>query len=272
VRIALGLEYDGTAFSGWQTQPDGRGAQDVLEAALAEIAGVRVSTICAGRTDAGVHALDQVVHFDTEVSRPDSAWVRGVNRFLPSAIAVRWARPVPDTFHARFSARRRTYVYWILNDPVRSPLCDGRVGWVFRPLAVEPMSTAALLLVGRHDFSAFRSAECQAASPVREIADLTLMRLGRFIRIRATANAFLHHMVRNIVGALVDVGLGRRPPDWITTVLAARNRALAAPTFPAAGLYLERVEYDQTFDLPAPPALTPAGIDAHPDQDLRTDA
>jgi tRNA pseudouridine38-40 synthase len=272
VRIALGLEYDGTAFSGWQTQSDGRGAQDVLEAALAEIAGSSMSTTCAGRTDAGVHALDQVVHFDADVDRPATAWVRGVNRFLPSAIAVRWMRPVPDTFHARFSALRRSYVYWILNEPVRSPLCHGRVGWVFRPLAIEPMSAAARQLVGRHDFSAFRSAECQAASPVRELAELSVARLGRFIRIRATANAFLHHMVRNIVGALVDVGLERRPPDWVTAVLAARDRALAAPTFPAAGLYLERVEYDRAFDLPAPPALTPAGIDAYPDQDLRTDA
>lgn len=272
MRIALGLEFDGAAFTGWQTQPDGRGAQDVLEAALAEIAGVRLPTICAGRTDAGVHALDQVVHFDAEVDRPASAWVRGVNRYLPHTIAVRWMRAVPDTFHARFSARSRTYVYWILNDPVRSPLCQGRAGWVFRPLTVEPMSAAALHLVGRHDFSSFRSAECQAASPVRELAELSVARLGRFVRIRVKANAFLHHMVRNIVGALVDVGLGRRPPDWITTVLTARDRALAAPTFPATGLYLERVEYDRMFDLPAPPALTPAGIDAHPDQDLRIDA
>jgi len=272
VRIALGLEYDGSAFAGWQTQPDRRGAQDALEAALAAVACVPVSTICAGRTDAGVHALDQVVHFDTEVERPLSAWVRGVNRFLPSAIAVRWSRPVPETFHARFGALRRRYAYWILNDPVRSPLFHARVGWVFRPLAVEPMATAAMHLVGRHDFSSFRSAECQAASPVRDLAELSVMRFGRFVCIRATANAFLHHMVRNIVGALVDVGLGRQPPEWVAAVLAARDRTLAAPTFSAAGLYLQRVEYDPALQLPAPPALTPAGIDANPDQDLRTDS
>jgi tRNA pseudouridine38-40 synthase len=272
VRIALGLEYDGSAFAGWQTQPDRRGAQDALESALAGIAGLPIATICAGRTDAGVHALDQVVHFDTEAARPLSAWVRGTNRFLPNAISVRWARPVPDRFHARFDARLRSYAYWILNDPVRSPLCHDRAGWVFRPLEVEPMADAARQLIGRHDFSSFRSAECQAASPVRELVELSVVRFGRFVRIRASANAFLHHMVRNLVGALVYVGLGRQPPDWVAEVLAARNRSLAAPTFPAAGLYLERVEYDPAFDLPAPPAMTPAGIDAHPDQDLRTDA
>lgn len=268
MRIALGLEYDGAAFTGWQTQPDGRGAQDALERALAEVAGVPVATICAGRTDTGVHALDQVVHFDTGVRRPLGAWVRGVNRHLPPALAVRWARETPDDFHARFGARRRTYDYWILNDPVRSPLAHARAGWVFRPLDVAAMQAAAAHLVGRHDFTSFRSAECQAASPVRDLLELTVERRGRLLRVRAGANAFLHHMVRNIVGLLVYVGLGRRPPAWAGEVLAARNRALAAPTFAAAGLYLVRVEYDAAFDLPAP-AAAPSWLDAYPDQDLR---
>lgn len=250
MRIALGLEYDGSAFAGWQTQPDRRGAQDALESALAQVAGVPISTICAGRTDAGVHALDQVVHFDTGVERPQSAWVRGVNRFLPSAIAVRWSRPVSESFHARFGALRRCYAYWILNDPVRSPLVHARVGWVFRPLAVEPMAAAAAMLVGRHDFTSFRSAECQAASPVRELAELSVVRIGRFVCIRATANAFLHHMVRNIVGALVYVGMGRQPPSWIGELLAARDRSRSAPTFSPSGLYLTGVDYDREWGLP----------------------
>jgi tRNA pseudouridine38-40 synthase len=271
VRIALGLEYDGAAFTGWQTQPDRRGAQDALEKALAAVAVEPVATVCAGRTDTGVHALDQIVHFDTTASRPLGAWVRGVNRFLPAALAVRWALEVPDVFHARFSAVRRTYDYWIINDPVRSPLAHGRAGWVFRPLDATAMHDAAARLVGRHDFSSFRSSECQAASPVRDLHELSIERRGRLIRVRATANAFLHHMVRNIVGALVYVGLGRRSGEWLSDVLQARDRGQAAPTFAAAGLYLVRVEYDPSFHLPAP-STAPAWLDAYPDQDLRTDA
>jgi len=243
VRIALGLEYDGAAFTGWQTQPDGRAVQDALERALASVAGAPVATVCAGRTDTGVHALDQVVHFDTAAARPLNAWVRGVNRFLPGSVAVRWAAEVPDVFHARFSAVRRTYDYWILNDPVRSPLAHGRTGWVFRPLDATAMHEAAARLVGRHDFTSFRSAECQAASPVRDLHELSVARRGRVIRVRARANAFLHHMIRNIVGTLIYVGLGRRSPDWVTEVLEARQRAQAAPTFSPAGLYLVRVDY-----------------------------
>jgi tRNA pseudouridine38-40 synthase len=272
VRIALGLEYDGAPFTGWQTQTDGRGAQDALERALVEVAGVPVVTICAGRTDSGVHALDQVVHFDTSAERPRSAWVRGVNRFLPPTIAVRWAVEVPDDFHARFSARRRSYDYWIVNDPVRSPLAHGRAAWVFRPLDADAMNAAAARLVGRHDFSAFRSAECQAATPVRELETLSVERRGRLIRVSATANAFLHHMVRNIVSALVYVGLGRQLPEWVSEVLDTRDRARAAPTFAPDGLYLARVEYDPAFQLPAPAAAAPVWLDAYSDQDLRADA
>jgi tRNA pseudouridine38-40 synthase len=271
VRIALGLEYDGAAFTGWQTQPDGRGVQDALERALAAIAGAATPTICAGRTDTGVHAIDQVVHFDTAAERPLNAWVRGVNRFLPPTAAVRWALEVPDVFHARFSAVRRTYDYWIVNEPVRSPLAHGRAGWVFRPLDATAMHEAAQRLVGRHDFTSFRSAECQAPSPVRDLYDLSVTRRGRLIRVRATANAFLHHMIRNIVGTLIFVGLGRRPPAWATEVLDARDRAHAAPTFSPAGLYLVRVEYDPSFHLPAPVTSIPSWLDAYANQDLRAD-
>ena len=272
MRIALGLEYDGAAFTGWQTQRDGRGVQDALERALASVAGAPVATICAGRTDTGVHAIDQVVHFETSAVRPLNAWVRGGNRFLPPAASVRWAAEVPDVFHARFSAVRRTYEYWILNDPVRSPLAHARTGWVFRPLDATAMHDAAARLVGRHDFTSFRSAECQAASPVRDLHDLSVERRGRLIRVRASANAFLHHMIRNIVGTLVYVGLGRRPPEWVIEVLEARHRAQAAPTFSAAGLYLVGVEYDPSFLLPVPAAPVPVWLDAYSNQDLRTHA
>ena len=249
-RIALTLAYDGGAFCGWQTQPQGRAVQDFLEAAIATVAGHPVATVCAGRTDAGVHALAQVVHFDTAAARPLSAWVRGVNARLPISLAVRWSRLVPSDFHARFSATSRRYDYWLLNDAVRSPLLDGRIGWVYRPLDHEAMHAAAQLLVGRHDFSAFRAAECQAASPVREVRRFEVMRHGRLIRIRVEANAFLHHMVRNLIGLLVYIGLGRQPVSWAADVLASRERSRAAPTFSAAGLYLTAVEYDAVFGLP----------------------
>ncbi len=252
MRIALGIEYDGAAFTGWQTQTDGRGVQDAVERALAQIAGIPIATICAGRTDSGVHALDQVVHFDTDATRPLTAWVRGANRFLPPSVAVQWVRPVGEDFHARFGARRRRYDYWILNAPVRSPLAHARAGWVFRPLDARAMHAGATRLVGRHDFTSFRSAECQAATPVRDVEELRVERTGSLVRISITANAFLHHMVRNIVGALVYVGVGRRPHGWIDDVLHARDRTAGAPTFAAAGLYLARVEYDPALCLPAP--------------------
>jgi len=250
MRLALGLQYDGAAFCGWQTQP-GRGAvQDALESALRQFVGSAVATTCAGRTDAGVHATGQVVHFDTAIERPLEAWVRGVNRWLPATLAVRWARIVSGDFHARFSARGRRYDYWLLCDPVRAPLFDRRVGWVFRPLHIAAMRDAARLLVGHHDFSSFRSAECQAASPVRELRTLELVEYGKMLRFRFIANAYLHHMVRNLVGTLVHVGLGRQPSSWVGELLAARDRRLAAPTFSAAGLYLTAVDYDAAFDFP----------------------
>ena len=253
MRLALGLQYDGSAFHGWQTQADRQTVQDVVEEALARLAGAPVPTICAGRTDAGVHATFQVVHVDPPVTRPLNAWVRGVNRFLPPAVAVRWAVDVPPEFHARYGANARRYDYWLLNDPVRSPLLAHRTGWLARPLQLAAMREAAAMLVGRRDFSAFRSAECQAASPVRELRELAIERFGNLLRFRLLANAFLHHMVRNLVGTLVYVGLGRQPPQWVTGVLDGRDRSAAAPTFAAAGLYLTGVEYDPAFGLPPPP-------------------
>lgn len=250
MRLALGLAYEGAGFPGWQTQPSGDALQDHLERSLSALAGHPVKSVCAGRTDAGVHGLAQVVHFDTEAMRPLNAWVRGVNARLPASVAVQWARRVPDDFHARFSARSRTYRYLIRCSEVPHPLWRDRAGWVFRPLAIAPMREAAAALIGQHDFSAFRSAQCQAATPVRTLSRLDVDRRGDFVELTLTANAFLHHMVRNLVGALVYVGTGRQPPGWMKQLLAARRRALAAPTFAAAGLYFAGVDYDPAFGLP----------------------
>lgn len=252
MRIALGLEYDGAGFTGWQTQPGGTAVQDAVEHALEQFAGEALPTVCAGRTDAGVHATYQVVHIDTALERPLTAWVRGVNRFLTDQVAVRWARVVPGDFHARFSARARRYDYWLLNDPVRPALLHRRVGWVFRSLDLGAMQAAAAQLVGEHDFTSFRAAECQAASAVRTVHELAVVRVGRLLRVRIRANAFLHHMVRNIVGALVYVGSGRQPAAWVGDLLALRDRRAAAPTFAAGGLYLTHVQYDPALQLPLP--------------------
>ena len=256
-RIALGLEYDGSAFCGWQTQPQGCAVQDKLESALAQLAGEPIATVCAGRTDAGVHALAQVVHFDTAVQRPLTAWVRGSNALLPPQIAVTWAHIVAPQFHARYSARERAYRYVLLNRPVRPAADQGRTGWFHAPLDVERMRFAARALIGEHDFSAFRSSECQAHSPVRELRRLDIERRTEYVLFDFSANAFLHHMVRNLVGALISVGSGRHPPEWIDEVLRSRDRTRAAPTFDAAGLYLARVVYDAAFGLPATEPRTP---------------
>jgi tRNA pseudouridine38-40 synthase len=253
MRIALGIEYEGSGFCGWQTQPEGCAVQDRLEAALAQIAGVPVSsiaTICAGRTDAGVHALAQVVHFDCAVARPESAWVRGVNALLPPAMAVTWAKPVSDSFHARFSAKARHYRYVLLNHTVRPAADHARVGWFHVPLDVERMREAAQCLIGEHDFSAFRSSQCQAKSPVRTLTQLEINAHGPYLTFDLCANGFLHHMVRNIVGSLIYIGSGRQPPAWMHELLAARDRTFAAPTFDAAGLYLTGVDYDPAWNLP----------------------
>ena len=256
----MGLEYDGSRFCGWQTQPQGCAVQDALERALAQVAAGPVATVCAGRTDAGVHALDQVVHFDTATARPESAWVRGVNALLPPACAVSWSRPVSDDFHARYSAVSRCYRYVLLNHPIR-PAADGsRVGWFHLPLDLANMQHAARLIVGEHDFSAFRSAECQARTPVRKLERLDIARRGSYVVFEFRANAFLHHMVRNIVGCLVYIGKGKYPPQWLGEVLASRDRRRAAPTFEAAGLYLLRVLYDSRWGLPEGSQRTLVGM------------
>ena len=224
--------------------------QNALETALAGIAGETVNVTCAGRTDRGVHARAQVVHFDTAAQRPDSAWVRGVNALLPDTVAVLWSRPVPDDFHARFSAFARTYRYQLLNRPVRPALAATHAGWFHLPLDIERMREAAAQLVGEHDFTAFRSAECQAKSPVRTIHRFDVTRHGEEIQFVVRANAFLHHMVRNLVGMLVYVGKGAHPPAWAKEVLLSKDRGKGAPTFGPEGLYLEKIEYDPKWGLP----------------------
>ena len=250
MRIALGIEYDGSGFLGWQTQPGGGTVQDALESALAAIASAPVDVICAGRTDRGVHAREQVVHFDTAAERPGSAWVRGVNALLPDSMAVLWAAPVPGEFHARYSAVSRSYRYVLVNRAVRPALAARQAGWCHAPLDVDAMCAAAQTLLGTHDFSAFRSAECQAATPLRHLQRLDIERRGERVDFLLRANAFLHHMVRNLVGTLVYVGRGKRPPSWVREVLESRDRGRAAPTFAASGLYLEQVEYAAHWGLP----------------------
>ncbi|MBN9123918.1 MAG: tRNA pseudouridine(38-40) synthase TruA [Nitrosospira sp. 56-18] len=250
MRIALVLEYDGSNFCGWQSQPSGGSVQDAVETALSRIAGNATRVLTAGRTDAGVHAVFQVVHFDTEAKRPMNAWIRGVNAFLPDSIAVLWALPMPPDFHARYCATERCYLYLLLAHPVRPALNQGKMGWFHQSLDLESMRSAAGFLLGEHDFSAFRAAECQAKSPVRKLTKLEITRHGDIIVFEVRANAFLHHMVRNIVGSLVYVGKGKYPPAWMAEVLARRRRELAAPTFPAAGLYLAGIGYDARWQVP----------------------
>ena len=225
-RIALGIEYDGSRFLGWQTQPGGGTVQDALESALTGIADAPVSVTCAGRTDRGVHARGQVVHFDTEAERPDSAWVRGVNAMLPEAVAVLWSQRVSPDFHARYAARSRTYRYVLLNRATRPALAARYAGWYHAPLEIEAMRAAAAHLLGEHDFSAFRAAECQAKSPIRTLHSIGIEREGERIEFGLRANAWLQHMVRNIVGMLVYVGKGKHPPQWAKKLLASRDRAL----------------------------------------------
>lgn len=253
MRVAIGIEYHGGSFAGWQSQSHGNTVQDALERALGTVAGVPLRAVCAGRTDAGVHAVGQVAHFDTAVERPESAWIRGVNSSLPATVAVRWSQVVADDFHARFSARSRSYSYCLLNRPVRPAVLHGRVGWFHQPLDVAAMNAGLQLLLGEHDFSAFRAAECQAKSAVKHMHLARVVVQGEILRFDFRANAFLHHMVRNIVGAVVFVGKGKYPPQWIGELLLARDRSRAAPTFDGAGLYFTGVEYPPEFGLPPPP-------------------
>jgi tRNA pseudouridine38-40 synthase len=250
-RIAVALEYDGAPFAGWQTQQTGvSSVQETAEAAFSRIAAQTVTLVCAGRTDAGVHALGQIAHFDTQAVRGERGWVLGANSNLPDSISVRWARTVPAHFHARYSAESRTYRYFILNRLGRSALAAQRAALIYRPLEVERMNAAAALLLGEHDFSAFRAAGCQARSPIRRLYALQVARVGDSVIIEATANAFLQHMVRNLVGLLVDVGVGKAPPQWAADVLAGRDRTRSAPTAPAQGLYFWKVGYPRAFGLP----------------------
>ena len=251
MRVALGLGYRGQAYQGWQSQAGGRTVQDRLEAALAQFAGTPIRTLCAGRTDAGVHAINQVVHFDTALEREPFSWLRGTNRYLPDDIAVQWCLPVPDAFHARNEALGRRYRFVVLESPIRPALETGLAGWVMRALDADAMRAAAALLVGEHDFSSFRAAECQAASPVKTLHGIAISRRGAYWRFEFDANAFLHHMVRNIMGCLIAVGSGRRAPAWLAEVLAARERRVAAPTFPADGLYFVGPYYDAHWAIPA---------------------
>jgi len=250
MRIALGLEYDGRAFSGWQSQTGRLTVQDALERAIGVIAGEATRVHVAGRTDAGVHAAMQVVHFDTEIQRPLSAWVRGVNTHLPDNVAVHWAVEALGDFHARFSAFGRCYRYLLLNRPVRPALQAGRVGWHHAPLDVDRMNAAARQLLGTHDFSCFRAAECQAKSPIKEMREAIVRRAGELVVFDFAASAFLHHMVRNMVGALVHIGKGAAEPDWIVELLRERDRRRAAPTFAPDGLYLAGIDYPDGLGLP----------------------
>ena len=291
-RVALGVSYLGGAYKGWQSQPGGGTVQDTLEAALREFTTGPVSVLCSGRTDAGVHGINQVVHLDTELHREPFSWVRGTNTFLPPDIAVQWAQEVPSHFHARNSARGRRYTYIVLQAPVRPALEAGRVGWVFRPLDQSAMEAAAQHLLGVHDFSSFRSSQCQSPTPIKELREIRITRgpaphlpitptspdagwapvhpqgtvsargpsaalqgQGVYWRFDFEGQAFLHHMIRNIMGCLIMVGTGVQSPDWVRTVRDARNREIAAPTFSPDGLYFLGPRYDPEFGLPN---VTPA--------------
>lgn len=250
MRIALGLEYDGRGFCGWQSQSNGCGIQDRLQGALAILAGHEVAVIAAGRTDTGVHALCQVVHFDTSTSRPVTAWVRGVNAHLPAGVRVLWAQVVDEHFHARFSAYERSYQYFLINRPVAPAVMSGKAGWFHHPLDLAAMQKAAGFLLGEHDFSAFRAAECQAKSPVKIMGRADICGADGRLVFSFRANAFLHHQVRNMVGALVYIGKGSYPPEFIEELLRRKDRKLAPPTFSPDGLYLTGIGYDDKWKLP----------------------
>lgn len=253
MRIAMGIEYHGAGFHGWQAQKSGvRSVQETLERALAAVAAHPVRVICAGRTDTGVHGLGQVIHFDTAAQRPERGWMLGCNANLPDDVSVTWACPVADDFHARFSALGRSYRYLILNRSARSSLLAARATWIHRPLDAEKMHLAGQQLVGVHDFSSYRAQGCQAKSPVRTLHSLDVRRQGDLIELRVHANAFLHHMVRNIAGVLITIGQGDQSLGWAGDVLRLCNRTLGGVTAPPDGLYFERVDYPSAFVLPPP--------------------
>lgn len=259
-RIAIGIQYDGSSFSGWQSQVTHRTVQDHIESAITHfIGGFEEQTVrltAAGRTDSGVHALGQVAHFDTVVERPDWSWVRGLNNFLPSSISIQWAKQVPLEFDARFSAFERSYVYFLLTSPVKISLLHQKAGYHMLPpsqkLKLDEMRKASQYLIGEHDFSCFRSSECQSKTPIKTIYQLDIVDEGPKVFLFLRANAFLHHMVRNIVGSLLHVGIGKQTAEWFSELLLNKDRAFAAPTFSADGLYLANVGYPSHFGIPSP--------------------
>ena len=250
-RIALGLEYDGSEFAGWQAQGHARGIQSVVEEGVAAVANHAVEVVAAGRTDAGVHAAMQVVHFDTTVTRTERSWVLGTTTNMPKQVSVLWSREVPEGFHARYSALARSYRYVILNRAPRPALTAQRVSWVRDPLDEKRMHEAAQHLIGEHDFSSFRAAQCQSRTPMRNLHRITVQRHGELVILTVTANAFLHHMVRNIAGVLIAIGTGERPVDWTAQVLSHRDRKLGGVTAPPSGLYLAGIRYAAALNLPS---------------------
>ena len=250
MRLALGIEYDGAPYCGWQSQPEGCGVQDHLEKALQTMAGHPLRVIAAGRTDTGVHAMIQVIHFDTETRRPLNAWVRGVNSMLPDAIRVLWAVPVEEDFHARFSVFERCYQYLLINSPIAPAIMSGKAGWYHTPLDVELMQQGSRYLLGEHDFSAFRAAECQAKSPIKHMHETSVHAQGTAVIFEFRANAFLHHQVRNMVGALIYIGKGKYPPAYMAELLESCDRTKAPPTFSPSGLYLTGIGYEAQWGLP----------------------
>ena len=252
IKIALGIEYDGSRFYGWQRQQEVASVQACLEQALSKVANEPITVFCAGRTDAGVHATGQVAHFETHAQREQAAWTLGVNANLPPEVAVRWVAEVAGDFHARFSATARRYRYIIYNHPYRPAILSSGVTHFYHPLDAEIMERAGRCLLGEHDFTSFRAVQCQSRTPWRNVKSLTVTRQGAYVVMDIKANAFVHHMVRNIAGSLMEVGCGRQSEEWIAELLAARDRTLAAATDKAEGLYLVAVDYPSRFALPSP--------------------
>lgn len=250
MRYALAVEYDGTDFHGWQKQQAVPSVQAELELAIAQVAAHPITTICAGRTDKGVHALQQIIHFDSTAIRTDYAWIKGINRYLPPTISVHWIKSVTEDFHARYTATARRYIYVMHCSPIRPSLTRERVTWIYRPLNIAAMRVAASYLLGEHDFSSFRGADCQALTTQRTVYHLELIEQGPLLMLDIKANAFLHHMVRNIAGSLIAVGLEAKKPVWMQEVLLACDRRAAATTAPPQGLYFIGVDYPAEFQLP----------------------
>lgn len=262
MRIVLGIEYDGSGFSGWQWQSEQRSVQQVLEQSLSKVANHPITVQCAGRTDTGVHALEQVIHFDTKIERDLHAWVLGGNSNLPDDVRILWSKRAIDDFHARYSAIARFYRYVILNRPIKSALLRKQVTWHHTPLDADKMHQAAQYLIGKHDFSSFRAQGCQSKSPIREMYFIDVYRDGDKVIIDISANAFLHHMVRNIAGVLIDIGNGKQPIDWIHELLAVKSRKLGGVTAPPSGLYLGGVYYPEHYGIAKHPMFEKLPVNA----------